>query len=209
MLQPALAAARAAWRPFQRPINQLEDELRTELRPAMWKANSQARQAGFGHRHTAARRAAEASRYVADIQARIDAIVADGQAVKERLDALDTEARTLHDVAHPAEVLSHFEDYDQRHLHTIDHQVQAVDTYIEWALGQPVAADQLADSVARLIDTADQAPHFSLDGRNVTRSQWFELLDPALGVLHAEGIEPRTGRTLEPERRGPELGLGL
>ena len=92
-LQPALAAARAAWRPYQQPINQLEHELRTTLRPAMWKANNQARRAGFGHRHSAARRAAEASRRVADTQARIDAIQAEGQAVKEHLDALEADAR--------------------------------------------------------------------------------------------------------------------
>lgn len=47
-LQPALPAARAAWRPYQQPINQLEDELRCTLRPAMWKANYDALRAGFG-----------------------------------------------------------------------------------------------------------------------------------------------------------------
>jgi hypothetical protein len=54
-LQPALAEARAAWRPYQQPINRLEDELQSTLRPAMWKANHESLHAGFGHRHAAAR----------------------------------------------------------------------------------------------------------------------------------------------------------
>ena len=41
-LQPALAAAQAAWEPYRRPIAEIDDNLRSELRPAMWKANHDA-----------------------------------------------------------------------------------------------------------------------------------------------------------------------
>ena len=63
-LQPALAAARAAWQPYAERIAAIEDELRTELRPAMWKANHDATHAGFGHRHSASRRANDATERV-------------------------------------------------------------------------------------------------------------------------------------------------
>ena len=42
----------------------IEDELRTDLRPAMWKANHDATHAGFGHRHSASRRANDATERV-------------------------------------------------------------------------------------------------------------------------------------------------
>ncbi len=73
-LQPALAAARATWQPYGNAIAEIEDELRSELRPAMWKANSDARHAGFGHHHATARRAKAANGRVADAEARIAAI---------------------------------------------------------------------------------------------------------------------------------------
>ena len=72
-----------------------------------------------------------------------------------------------------------------------------------------LAPDQLADAVTTLIDTAEQYPHYSLDDRNITRSQWVALLEPAIGRLQAQGIEPRVSRSLEAERQGPDLGLGL
>ena len=63
-LQPDLAAARAAWQPYAERIAAIEDELRTDLRPAMWKANHDATHAGFGHRHSASRRANDATERV-------------------------------------------------------------------------------------------------------------------------------------------------
>lgn len=60
-----------------------------------------------------------------------------------------------------------------------------------------------------MTDTAEQAPHYSLDGRNVTRAQWVDLLEPAIGHLHAQGIEFRIEQGLEHRREGPDLGLGL
>nr|MDQ6947510.1 hypothetical protein [Actinomycetota bacterium] len=112
-------------------------------------------------------------------------------------------------VAHPPEVLSRFEDYDYRQLATIDRQLDAVDTCLAWAQGQSVAADQLTDAVGTLIDTASQAPHHSFDGRSIPRSQWVEFLEPAIGDLHAQGIEFQTSRAIESPLRGPDLGLGL
>ena len=63
-LQPDLAVARAAWQPSAERIAAIEDELRTDLRPAMWKANHDATHAGFGHRHSARRRANDATERV-------------------------------------------------------------------------------------------------------------------------------------------------
>ena len=67
-LQPDLAAARAAWQPYAERIAAIEDELRTDLRPAMWKANHDATHAGFGHRHSASRRANDATERVDDAE---------------------------------------------------------------------------------------------------------------------------------------------
>jgi len=174
-------------------------------RPAMWKANSQARAAGFGRRHTAARRAAQASRAVASTEARIDAIYADGAPVKEQLDAVEADAHRLYNVAHPPEVLSHFEDYDHRQLNGLDRQIHAVDTYSEWAHGQPVAVDELAEAVMSLSDMARQAPRTSFNRNEITWAEWVELLQPVIEHLHARGVEFRE----EPQREVPELGLGL
>ncbi len=206
-LQPALAAARAGWRPYQQPVKQLEDELRSTLRPAMWRANGQARHAGFGHRHSATRRAAQATRLVAETQARIDAILAEGQAVKDRLDALEADGRALHQVAQPPEVLAHFEDYDQWLLDIFDHQLDAADTYLALAHGQPVNAIELAHAIGELSDIAQQAPYYPLDPNQIGRTEWGELLEPVTQLLRAHGIELDVGEHLE--RRGPDLGLGL
>ncbi|MDQ6696078.1 MAG: AAA family ATPase [Actinomycetota bacterium] len=206
-LQPLLGAARAAWWPYQQPIDQLENELRNVLRPAMWKANTEAREARFGRRHSAARAATEASRRVTNTQARIDAIEAEGQAVKDRLDAIRTKAQTLDNIAHPSEVLSHFEDYDQRLLDIFDHQLNAADTYLALAHGQPVNAAELTHAIGELSDIAQRAPYHPLHPTQIGRTEWAELLEPVTQLLRTHGIELDVGEHLE--RRGPDLGLGL
>jgi hypothetical protein len=101
-LQPALAAARAAWEPYRRAIAVIEGDLRSELRPAMRKANHDAIHAHIGHRHTAGRRARTANERVDDADARLAAIYADGAGIKQRLDGLAEEADNLSNLAHPS-----------------------------------------------------------------------------------------------------------
>jgi hypothetical protein len=208
-LQPALVEARAAWHPYKQPINQLEDELASTLRPAMWKANHEALRAGFGHRHAAARRATLANRLVADAEARIAAIRVEGEPVKNRLDALDNEARNLHDMARPLAGLTRLDDYDRRQLETVDRLLDSADTYLAWAHGQPVATNELADAVADLTAQAQHAHHYPLDRNQISRSQWNGLLELSGELLRDKGIELGIDRHHEHERRGPDLGLGL
>ena len=108
----------------------------------MFKANNQARHAGFGHRHSAARRAAQATNLVADAQARIEATLAEGDKLKSHLDELQADARALDQAAHLPEVLTHFEDYDQRLLDMFDRQLDAANTYLAFAHGEPVDGDR-------------------------------------------------------------------
>jgi len=200
-LQPALAAARAAWRPYQQPINQLEEELQSTLRPAMYKGNHEA--------HSTARRAAQATRQVADAEARITAIRVEGAPVKSRLDALEAEAQMLDSIAHPPAGLATFDDYDRRQLETVDRLLDTADIYLGWAHGQPTATIELADAVANLTEVAQQASYYRLDGDEISRAQWAELLEPVTELLRDRGIELIDDRQLELEREGPELGLGL
>ena len=73
----------------------------TELRPAMWSANHDAREAGFGHRRHAERIAADARAAVEQAQAAIAAIHADGAPVKQHLDQLQRHAAELRGRAEP------------------------------------------------------------------------------------------------------------
>ena len=98
-LQPALGVASQAWEPYQAQIDELERSLRDDLRPAMWKANAHARRARFGHRHTASRRAHDATLAVQTTQDRIAGVYETGHDVKEHLDQLRTTASRLeHDI---------------------------------------------------------------------------------------------------------------
>jgi len=173
----------------------------------MWEANNQARRAGFGHRHSDGRRAAEASRLVSDVQARIGAIEADGRVVKERLEAVESEARALHQVAHPPEVLTQFEDYDQRLLGIFDRQLEAAYTYLAFAHGQPVDGVDLAHAISDLSDVARQASYYPLDANQIGRAEWIELLKPVNELQQARGIELDVDQHLEPPHPRPELGL--
>jgi hypothetical protein len=101
-LQPALAAARAAWQPYAHAIAAIEDDLRTELRPAVWKANHDAMSAGLGRHHSTRRSVMQATAHVNEAECSIAALHAAGGNVKQRLDALEAGASILHDLAHPS-----------------------------------------------------------------------------------------------------------
>ena len=138
---------------------------------------------------------------------RHDAIHAEGQGVKNQLDALEADARALHHVAHPPEVLDHFEDYDQRLLEVFDRQLHAVDTYLALAHGQPVNSSDLANAIGDLTDIAQHAPYHSLDSNPISRTEWEQLLEPVTQLLRDQGIEPDLDQHLERRHPGPELGL--
>src|SRR5439155_20523046 len=138
-LQPTLHAARAAWQPHADRIAAIEHQLHTELRPALWRANSEAMHAGFGHRHATSRRAQEATSRVDKTQARIAEIRADGAGIKDVLDGLEHQARHLADVAN-ATFNSSLNQLDQLELDGIDRVVASLDTWTAWAHGRPVAS---------------------------------------------------------------------
>jgi conjugative relaxase-like TrwC/TraI family protein len=205
-LQPALAAARTAWKPYQEPIERLEHELESTLRPAMYKANHEARDARLGHRHSTARQAAEATRQVTDAEARITAIRNEGEPVKKRLDNVEDKARTLRRMAdHPAGL----DRFDRQLLRSVGRLLDAADTYTAWARGQPTPTDQVTDAVAELIHQARRAHYHPLGSDEISQGQWADLLEPAYELLRDHGLETKVGRRLELERRGPDLGLGL
>ena len=207
-LQPDLAAARAAWQPYAERIAAIEDELRTDLRPAMWKANHDATHAGFGHRHSASRRANDATERVEDAEARIASIHTDGADVKQRLDVLEAEARNLHDLAHPSPAGYGLEQFHREQLDRIEPLLDAVDIWTTWAHGRPVPTADLATAVSTLTDAARRAPLLAVNDGEIDRTQWFDALQPVTDLLRMRGIDLHSGRDLELER-GPELGIDL
>ena len=207
-LQPDLAAARAAWQPYAERIAAIEDELRTDLRPAMWKANHDATHAGFGHRHSASRRANDATERVEHAEARIASIHTDGADVKQRLDALEAEARNLHDLAHPSPAGYGLEQFHREQLDRIEPLLDAVDIWTTWAHGRPVPTADLATAVSTLTDAARRAPLLAVNDGEIDRTQWFDALQPVTDLLRMRGIQLSSGRDLELER-GPELGIDL
>ncbi len=208
-LEPDLVAARAAWQPYAQRIAEIEDELRTDLRPAMWKANHDAMHASFGHRHRAARQAKETTERVDDAEAHIAAIRADGSDVKQRLDALDAEARHLHDLAHPTSSGYGLEAFNRDQLDQVDRLLDAVAIWTTWAHGRPVSTDELAATVATLTDIAQRAPLLALNDGEIDRAEWFDALQPVTELLQGHGIPLPGGRHYELERNGPELGIDL
>jgi conjugative relaxase-like TrwC/TraI family protein len=208
-LQPALTAARTAWQPYAERIAAIEDELRTELRPAMWKANHDATHASFGHRHRAARQTKDTTERVDTAEAHIAAIRADGSDVKQRLDALDAEARNLHDLAHPSSSGYALEAFNGDQLDQTVGLLDAVDIWTTWAYGRPISTDELAAAVATLSDVARRAPLLALNASEIDRSQWFDALQPVTELLRVHGINLPSDRHLELEPNGPELGIGL
>jgi hypothetical protein len=208
-LQPGLAAARAAWQPIAERIAEIDDELRTELRPAMWKANHDATHAGFGHRHSASHRANDATKRVDHAEARIASIHTDGADVKQRLDVLEAQARNLHDLAHPSPAGYGLEQFHREQLDQIDALVDAVDIWTTWAHGRPVPTADLATAVSTLTDAARRAPLLAVNDGEVDRTQWFDALQPVTELLRMSGVHLSSGRDLELERNGPELGIDL
>ncbi len=200
-LQPALAAARAAWQPYGNAIAAIEGELRGRLRPAMWKANNDARYAGFGHHHTTARRAEAATARVTDAQARMADIHADGADIKHRLDTLEAEAKNLRDLAYPSGGGFGLDD--------IDAVLHSVDVWTAWAHGRRVTSAELVDAVDMLMDVARHTPFVALTGDQIDRSQWCELLEPVTQLLRRHGIELDHDRELDLDMTGPELSIDL
>jgi conjugative relaxase-like TrwC/TraI family protein len=208
-LQPALAAARVAWQPYGTAVAAVERELASELRPAMWKANHDARYAGFGHHHTTSRRAKEANQRIADAEAAIAAIHAGAADVKQRLDTFEAEARNLHDLAHPSPSGYGLDELNREDLHDIDGVLHSVDVWTAWAYGRRVASAELVDAVETLTDVARHAPLLALTADQIDCSQWFELLEPVTQLLRQHGIELGHDRAMRRDVTGPELGIEL
>jgi hypothetical protein len=206
-LQPALAAARAAWEPYRTAVAAIEDQLRSQLRPAMWEANHHAMHAGFGHHHTTARRAEAATERVADAQARIAHIHTNAADVKQRLDALEAEARNLTEYAHPSPAAVWLDDLDRQQLSELDELLNAAEICIAWTSGRPVRTLERADAIATLTDVARAAPLLSLSPGEIDQSQWHEFLAPLTELLHQRGLELQPAEAVELE--GDVFGIEL
>jgi conjugative relaxase-like TrwC/TraI family protein len=208
-LQPALAAARAAWEPYADRMNAIEHELDTVLRPAMWQANHDARSAGFGHRRGAARRAKIATWRVDAAQQHIAAIHADSAQMKQPLDALQAEARRLAELASPHAGRFGIDQLARDQLHAVDRMVEAIDTWTTWANGRPVATAELADAVSVLHDVARHAPPLPTHAGEIDRTHWFELLEPVTSTLEQHGLPTRDHIGHDLEHAGPDLAIDL
>jgi hypothetical protein len=176
----------------------------------MWAANHDAMYAGFGHHHTTARRAKEATSRVNEAEHRIAVIHAGASDIKHGLDTLEAEARNLHDLAHPAIGGYGLEELNREHVHEIDRLLDAVDVWTAWAHGGRVARVELVDAVEALRDVARHAPLLALAADQIDRSQWCELLRPVTQLLRLNGIElDHYDRALGLDVTGPELGIEL
>ena len=155
-IQPRLAAARQAWQPYQDRIDALEDTIHNELRSAMWKANSEASRAGFGHRHRTARHARDTNQVVYDTEALIRAIHHEGRTVKDHLDHLHTTATRLQDrAAGPSPLLTHLTD---QQLAGIERLIDTIDTWTQWNTGNSTTTRHLLDTIETLTVQARHAP---------------------------------------------------
>jgi conjugative relaxase-like TrwC/TraI family protein len=208
-LQPALGAARAAWRPYAERTIAIEHELETVLRPAMWQANYDARTARFGQRYRATRRAKIATRRVDYAQHRIAAIRADGARFKEPLDAVEAEERRLVELASPHTRHFNVDRLDRDQLHALDQIADAVDTWTTWANGRPVPTVELADAVSLLHDLARHAPPLPTRASEIDRTHWFELLQPVTALLEQRGLSTRDHVGHNLEHTGPDLGIDM
>jgi hypothetical protein len=208
-LQPALDAARAEWQTYADCINAIELELDTVLRPAMWQANHNTRTAGFGHRHSAARRAKMASWRVEDAYDRIAAIRADGAQIKAPLDAVESTARRLAELASPNTGHFGIDQFDHDQLRALDQIVEAVDTWTTWANGRPAPTVELADAVALLLDVARHAPPLPTRPGEIDRTRWFELFEPVTALLEQRGLPTRDHVGHDLEHAGPNLAIDL
>jgi conjugative relaxase-like TrwC/TraI family protein len=186
-LQPVLAAARVAWAPYAQRIADLDRALDRELRPAMWDANHAALHARFGHRHAAHRHARDATAAVQLTTAQITAIQADGAPIKQQLDTLQEQARTLHAIVDQT-FTRHLDQLDRQQLADIDRVIDAIDVWSNWVRGQPVTTNALAAAVDDLHQHVRNTPLLPSEP-NVDRTHWIELLEPAVEVLLDRGLD--------------------
>jgi hypothetical protein len=207
-LQPSLAAARAAWKPFGDAIAEVEHALRSGLRPAMWKANTAAMHAGFGHHHASRRRAKTATGRVADAETRIAAIHADGADVRQQLDKIEADAANLADLAHPTPAAAWLEQLNRDQLNNIDGLLDAVAVWTRWAHGRPVGVTELHRAVGIVAQAARDAPQFARSPSEIDGAQWNELLAPVTRLLPGRSIVPLPDpRAVTLDRDGPSIEL--
>ena len=108
-------------------------------------------EAGFGHRRSAERLAADARAAVENAQAAIAAIHADGAPVKEHLDQLQRRAAELRGRAEPIDGL---DISDRGEIRQLDQILDAADTYTGWLEGRPTPTARLAHAVDTLTGVA-------------------------------------------------------
>ena len=154
--------------------------------------------AGFGQRHGAARRVKIATWHVDDAQDRIAAIRADGAHIRERLDAVEVDARRLAQLASTNTGHYGIDQLDRDQLHALDRTAEAIDTWTTWASGRPVPTAELVDAVSLLHDVALHVPPLPTRSAEIDRTHWFELLEPVTAVLEQRGLldaRPRRSRS--------------
>jgi hypothetical protein len=198
-LQPLLDAARAAWQPYADRVVTLDRELRDVLRPAAWRADQAARTARFGHRHGATCRADAAHTAVAHAEARVAAIKIESAPVKERYDEVQLELRHAYEQSRRSTG-----DGLRSQLDEINGVLDAIDTWIAWASGRPVAVTALARAADTLTAIGDRAPTGVTDRGEVDRTTWTDALRPVRDALTDDGVA--VSRDLGP---WPERALGL
>jgi hypothetical protein len=153
----------------------------------MWDANHAAINARFGHRHATHRHARDATTAVQQATSQIYAIQADGAPIKQQLDTLQEQARTFHAVVDQT-FTRYLDQLDRQQLADVERVIDAIDIWTTWVRGRPVATNALADAVDTLDQHARHAPLLpSLE--NTDRTQWNELLRPAVEVLLDRGLD--------------------
>ena len=187
-VQPELRAARQAWQPYQAQIDTLERQLRDELRPAMWTANAQARDASFGHRRGASRRAEQATSTVHEAENAITAIREDAHVVKDHLDRVQQIANRLERRASPDDYADLWENHQ---LERANRLIDAIDTWTRWNTGQPMRPADLAHALDVLDHERGVAPGYLTAPSQPTSRQVGELVQPLGTWLTERGIQPQ------------------
>ena len=201
-LQPELMAARQAWQPYQAQIDTLEQQLRDELRPAMWTANNQARDASFGHRRTANRRAAQAASTVHDAESAIAAIREDAHVVKDRLDRVQQNANRIERRASPDDYADIWENHQIEHANQL---IDAIATWTQWNTGQPTRHGDLAHALDILDHEQGLAPSYTTDPTQPSGRLVGELAQPLADWLTDRGLQHQA-RTVD---RRADYGIDL
>ena len=202
-LAPALAAAKSAWQPYQARIDDLERRLESQLRPPMYKAHHDRHSAGFGHRNRAERAARRATADVRAVEACVQTIRDDGQAVKARLDDVASRTGQLRQLAAPP---SAWTSEDQL-LSRLDQLTNAIDTWNDWNTGQPTNTNALVDALDVLNEQASRAPAYVWSAGEITSSQLDDVTGPLADWLVERGIiQPVPAAEHRLER---DIGLGI